>query len=184
VPPRTYLDVPPIADDRSERQELFVRLLSDAYPAIRACVTTLVINRSDADDVYQEVCVVLWRRFDEFDFGASFRRWACGIALNCARDYWKREKKRRGVALSDEALTRLARVREGCVELIELRRELLDECIEQLPEKDRQIIRDSYADQSSLIDVARDMGRSVASLYAKLSRIRQRLADCVQKKMR
>lgn len=61
--------------------ELFLSLFAAHEPAIRAYVRRLVPPRTDAADVMQDVALVLWRKFREFDDEAGgFRGWAFGVA--------------------------------------------------------------------------------------------------------
>src|SRR3954454_14146141 len=41
---------------------------------------SLVRNLDDADDLFQQTCLVLWNKFDQFDPSKSFAAWACGVA--------------------------------------------------------------------------------------------------------
>ena len=51
----------------------FLRLFTAHELAIRAHVRRLVPTRADADDVVQEVAVVLWQKFATFRHDADFR---------------------------------------------------------------------------------------------------------------
>jgi RNA polymerase sigma-70 factor (ECF subfamily) len=53
-------------------------------PAVRAYVRRLVPTRADADDVMQDVAVVLWEKYGEFRDGGDFRSWAFGVARSQA----------------------------------------------------------------------------------------------------
>ena len=66
--------------DPSNRHREFLRAFTTNEPAVRAFVRRLVPSRTDADDILQEVSIVLWEKFDEFDRSGSFKSWACGIA--------------------------------------------------------------------------------------------------------
>ena len=61
--------MPPPSTDRHRE---FLRCFTANEAAIRAYVRRLVPLRSDADDVMQEVAVVLWEKFDEFREGGRF----------------------------------------------------------------------------------------------------------------
>ncbi|QDT64337.1 sigma-70 family RNA polymerase sigma factor [Calycomorphotria hydatis] len=164
-----------------ERQELFVGLLRESYASIHGCVATLIFNRTDLDDVMQEVCITLWRKFDEFEEGTSFRRWACTVAYHIARAYWRKHRRQRGSGLDDEALSQLARVRNAVDELLELRREQLAECLKKLPSPERQLIVEAYSEQKPLGRIARRLNIKTNALYVRLNRIRARLATCIDR---
>ena len=62
------------------RHELFLRLFTAHEPALRTFVRSLVPLVADANDVMQEVAVVLWQKFGEYESSEDFRRWAFGVA--------------------------------------------------------------------------------------------------------
>ncbi len=49
-----------------KQHQNFLRAFTLHEPAIRAFVRRLVPARADADDILQEVAIVLWEKFDEF----------------------------------------------------------------------------------------------------------------------
>ncbi|MEM1061366.1 MAG: sigma-70 family RNA polymerase sigma factor [Planctomycetota bacterium] len=170
-------------ESRNKRQEVFLELLSDAYTDIEAYVRYLVMNRVDAEDVLQDVCVNLWKSFDQFEFGRSFRAWAAGVAYNVASDYWKQKKRHQGFGLSEAALSKMSRMHTASAEILEMRQVWLRECIDQLPESDRSLVRETYYKASPVTATASRLGKTVSSLYMRLSRIRKKLARCVERKL-
>ena len=64
--------------------EEFTRLLLENQKRIWGLVLSLVPRGSDADDVMQETCAVLWRKFDQFEAGTNFGAWALRIEIGRA----------------------------------------------------------------------------------------------------
>jgi len=164
----------------SERQQQFLRNLATVYGEAYASALVIVGNRTDADDVIQEVCVVLWLKFDEFEPGTNFRKWACSIAFNVAKNF-VRKKRRRNFGLSDYALSRIEQIRRGGAELFELRQEVLEKCVAKLSETDRQFLDECYNESHSVAAMARSRRTSVNTVYARLNRLRRWLSDCVSR---
>ena len=54
----------------------------------------LGVARADLEDVCQEVFIVVHRRLGEFEGRSSLRTWIYGIALRCASDYRRRDRRR------------------------------------------------------------------------------------------
>ncbi|MEM1062637.1 MAG: sigma factor, partial [Planctomycetota bacterium] len=102
---------------RSGRQEIFLELLDGVYVDLHAYVRSLILNRSDSDDVLQDVCVVLWTKFDEFEFGTSFRKWALAVAYQRARAYWRDCKRYRGFALTEQVLAKFSQAFDASIEI-------------------------------------------------------------------
>ena len=53
--------------------EEFVALYVEHQVAIRSFVRTLLPDSADADDVMQTASLTMWRRFEQFQPGTSFR---------------------------------------------------------------------------------------------------------------
>lgn len=167
----------------SSREAEFLQGLAGAYRDIYAAGLSVVGNRSDADDVIQEVCVVLWQKFDEFESGTSFRKWACAVTFNVAKAQARRQRRRRTAGLSDQALSRIAHVRAGASELLELRRDALRDCLGRLSASDRQFLLHCYRSRQPLVKLARELNSPVASLYTRLKRLRWKLGQCIQRRL-
>lgn len=166
--------------DDSTRQARFIRCLASAYAEAYASALVIVGNRNDADDAIQEACVVMWEKFDEFEQGTSFQKWACSIAFLVAKNF-VRKKRRRSFGLSDYAMSRIERTRTGAEELFELRQELLYDCVEKLSERDRRFLDDCYSSSHTIADVARSNNTNVETVYTRLKRLRSRLSECLQR---
>jgi len=80
-------------DYDESRHELFLRLYAAHEPAVRAFVRSLVPMVADANDVMQEVAVVLWQKFGEYATSEDFRRWAFGVARFKVLS-WRRDRMR------------------------------------------------------------------------------------------
>src|SRR5262245_6761341 len=61
-------------------QERFTRQWTKAQPVVAGYIASLVPDTNDAEDLLQNVAVVLLRKFDEFDEKQSFTGWALGVA--------------------------------------------------------------------------------------------------------
>lgn len=73
--------------------------LNDIYlPLIRKWLRQYSVNAADADDISQDVILVVFRRLSDFERerSGSFRCWLRCITVNCLRDY--RRKSARQIA--------------------------------------------------------------------------------------
>ncbi|HWL08380.1 MAG TPA: sigma-70 family RNA polymerase sigma factor [Planctomicrobium sp.] len=180
----SFSDHEPTDTEHETSQEAeFLRLLATSYRDLYASALSIVGNRNDVEDVIQEVCVVLWKKYDEFEQGTNFRKWACAIAFNVAKAYARKQRRAQGAGLSEEALLRITQMRTAGTELFELRREVLRNCVGKLPEKDRRFLAECYRPSISLIEFAQRQERTVSAVYSKLKRIRKAIADCVHKQL-
>ncbi|QDT65161.1 sigma-70 family RNA polymerase sigma factor [Calycomorphotria hydatis] len=165
-----------------ERHEFF-ELLASAYGEIYSVVGSIVFAHHDIEDVVQDTCVKLMKTFGQFDRTRAFAPWACTIARNEAREFLRRQRRKRGFGLSDQVITNLIKVRRGCQELNELRQEKLGECMPNLSLRDQQLIWDCYGNETGIAKWARGKQISENTIYSKLRRLRQHLFDCINRKL-
>ena len=86
-------------DIQSQQYQLFQREYLQNRKKIFTFIFFLVGNRADADDIFQDACVVMWKKFDSFKPGTSFVAWAKQICRNLVMDYRKKRKRRKVVGL-------------------------------------------------------------------------------------
>ena len=94
----------------SHRQEQFARAFLQYQDRLYGHIVLMLPNRHDAEDVFQQTSLILWKKWDEFDWGGDFLAWACGIAHNEVRNFL-RHRGRDRLVLSDKLLDDLADVR-------------------------------------------------------------------------
>jgi len=138
-------------------------------------------NLSDAEDVLQETCVVLWEKFDDFTPGTNFLAWACRIAHFKVLKFLERQY-RGPLRFSDATLDAIAADAVQMTQQLDARHQALAECMKKLAKKDQDMLRRRYQKGAAPADVASQLGRSVSAIYKSLSRIHDALFDCIQRK--
>jgi RNA polymerase sigma-70 factor, ECF subfamily len=156
--------------------ELFLRHQKDVF----AYIITLVPDRNDAEDVFQQTCVALLERQSEYDPQRKFFPWACGFALNAVRRY-RRAHHRERMPLSDAVIESLANVQFKSAERIEARIGLLLDCLAELPAEKQRLLMCCYARTGSLDELAAQLRTETNALYKRLERIRRVLFECMDK---
>jgi len=106
---------------RDQADDAAWRRLVDLYaPLIRAWLMRRAVQPQDAEDIAQEVMVVVMRKIPEFDRVSrtgAFRRWLLLITTNCLRDFW-RARRIRPTPLGEQAfLEELAALEDPASEL-------------------------------------------------------------------
>ncbi|BBO31220.1 sigma-70 family RNA polymerase sigma factor [Lacipirellula parvula] len=144
-------------------------------------IRTLAPNVNDANEVYQNVSLVLWNKFDEFLPGTNFFAWACQIAMFEVRKL--RDAKARAKIFSDESLEALSAEFQSRDDNAAARIDALLECLDKLPAADRTLIDQRYFGDRKPPEIAQQIGRSLASVYRALARIHDLLLICVQRKV-
>lgn len=164
-----------------ERRAAFARLFAQHDRWLFAYLVSLLGNAAHAEEVFQEVCVVLWREYESFRLGTDFVRWVSVIAHNQVHRF-RRQQRRVGPQLSDATVDLLAQDAVDRVDLLESRRDALHGCLEKLPAGDRQLVRHCYGDSRvSFKSAAEELGRPANSVYKAMNRIRRALYNCIER---
>src|SRR5450432_386076 len=167
-------------DLSDQHHEQFLRLFAESEAALRTFVRSLLPSRGDASDTMQDVAVVLWQKFAEFDATRDFRRWAFGVARVEVLKF-RRDKVRDRHVFDDELVGKLAEAAATAGSRHEAQREALDACLQKLSGSQRALVLAAYAKGTRMDELAAQRGQTVMSLYKLLQRIRQALLECVQR---
>lgn len=169
----------PAADD--SRRDAFARLCARHDRWLFAYLVSLLGNSAHAEEVYQEVCVVLWREHERFELGTNFVKWVSVIAHNQVRRF-RRQQRRVGPQLSDAAVELLSLDAVERADLLDSRRDALRGCMQKLSDLDRELVSECYGDsRTTFKTVAQDLGRPANTVYKALNRIRKALYDCIER---
>lgn len=169
-----------MSPDETERHHRFLRSFTAHEPAIRAHVRRLVPSRADADDVMQEISVVLWEKFDSFRESENFRAWAFGVARFEVLA-WLRDKGRDRLVLDEDVVTKIAEETTFEEPRLQLQREALEHCMKKVPPDQRDLLMQAYHPEARIQNVAQRSGRSVAGFYQWLHRMRRTLLECIRR---
>ncbi len=166
--------------EENQQHDQFLRSFTAHEPAVRAYIRRLVPGRADADDVMQDVSVVLWKKFGDFREGADFRPWAFGVARFEVLA-WFRDKGRDRLVLDPEVVEMLADETALEESHFSQQREALEMCMEKVEPKQRDLLMQAYQPESRIQDVARGSGRTVTGFYQWLYRMRRTLLECIHR---
>ncbi len=163
-----------------QQHKQFTRMFVAHQARVYGYVATLVPNRADAEEIFQETSMVLWEKWEEFDADRDFVRWACGIAHNVTRNFLRKQQHSRAY-FDTEFVERVASARLDEHEYLDARRRALAECVARLPDKQRSLLERCYSGMETIRSVAEQLGLTANSLYLKLRRIRRIIFDCVNR---
>lgn len=124
----------------------FVSLFTAHQSAIHAYVRRLTPRRVDACDVMQEVALVLWKKFDQFDVDGDFRGWAFGVARFQALA-WRRDvaRERKRLVLSPDTLELMSEETAAHADQLDLERQaIFQHCLGKLKPDQRSAVEAMY----------------------------------------
>jgi len=166
---------------RISKGAAFLERFLKAERRIFAYIFTMLPNRADAEDVLQQVSLLMWEKFDEADPPRDLVKWGCRIAYFVVMDH-RRSSRRRRLVFSDELVERIGMTAEHADELrLDDRREALAGCLEKLRPEDRILLEERLKESATAQSAAEIVGRSVDAVYKALARIRRILHDCIER---
>ncbi|QEH34261.1 ECF RNA polymerase sigma factor SigD [Aquisphaera giovannonii] len=166
---------------RGEKEAEFSERLIRLQVQLFGYIYSLVRDMDDADDLYQQTCLALWKKIDEYDPARSFAAWAFGIARFEVSNFL-RSRSRSKLYFSDELNLLLAEA-HGEIDLgnVEDRLEAMNDCINKLRRRDQELLDACYRRSMRVAEVAQTWGRSSQSIHNSLKRLRQAIQECVRR---
>ena len=169
-------------NEPTDRDEAFVELFARHEGDLRGFIRSLLPTWQDADEVMQQVALVAWRKFGEFDLSTSFIKWTCVIARFEVLAY-RRKMARDRLVFNEDLMVQLAEEGERETEDRKLENVALEGCLKKLPEGQREFVTLAYTPGVSTKELAEKAGAKPGSFYMRLNRIRKALLECVETTM-
>jgi len=160
------------------------RLLMQHRTALYSYIFACMRNHHDAEDLLQEVSVVVLESGEQLKSADGFLPWAREIARR--RVLARRRASGREVATDPELAACLADAAERVEQAQPTPplREALRACLEQLPRKTREVLLLRYATGlQDVTDLERRIGLTVQAAYALVKRAKAALRDCVRRRL-
>ena len=169
------------SEEVSGRHADFAEHLRQSQSRLYGYIHSLVRDLNDADDLFQQTSLILWKKFDEYDPRRSFFSWACGIARFEVANFVRTRSRQRLYFSDDLSLLLIEAQAEMGDEDLADHRDALAQCVEKLRQRDRELLAECYGDTSGVPDASDRRGRSPQSVYNSLRRIRRALYECVSR---
>lgn len=166
----------------SELTEGYLRLLNTVDRGLSAYIHSLVPSNDDAQDVLQEVRITMWRHFPTFVEGSNPQAWARKIALHQILNHRRSERRRCGVFSDAEFIEVVAEEIDRQWDGLSARSAALRDCLRKLPDGHRKMMVWRYFEECGVEEIAQKTQRSVDAVYRLVSRIRESLLECMERK--
>ncbi|MCG8583505.1 MAG: sigma-70 family RNA polymerase sigma factor [Pirellulales bacterium] len=162
------------------RGEEFAREFTTHGRFVWSYIRTLVPHKADAEDLFQDVNTTLWQKFEEFETGTNFRAWATQIARYKIMQFHERNARRRHFAVGDLQDLLDAQI-AASAESLDTLHWALDKCVQQLDAEDQELIRQRYAEDATVANMAAHQQRSQRAVYRSLARVHSWLLECIRR---
>lgn len=163
--------------------DAFMARFARDHNRLFAYILTFVPDRVEAEEVFQDASLVLWREFASFDQQCDFLPWARAVCFNQIRRYWRRRDRHQRMIFSEGLLASLAEQEQQMSDELETRRMVLSGCLAKLRERDRELIELYYGTDATAQGVGKQLGRSIFAVRKAIKRIRRQLFACVDQKL-
>jgi RNA polymerase sigma-70 factor (ECF subfamily) len=137
-------------------------------------------DRSEADDLAQEVFIKAYYALPKFQFRSEFGTWLYRIAMNHARDYLRKNKHR----LDELSIHELGETIPGASgssfeqrQLADKRRALVQTALRRLPEKYQTILVLRDIQELPYEEISRILAISPGTVDSRLHRARKKLRE-------
>lgn len=140
----------------------FEILLSGCLGSLERYVRYRISDRTDSEDVFQETAFAAFRQFDKLKNKDNFKAWLIGIARNKCADYYR--SKRGDLYIDELPETELVQSRYGLTEYTPV-----SETIEELSEKDRQMLRLFYYEDIPQNEIAAKLNIPLGTVKSRIS---------------
>jgi RNA polymerase sigma-70 factor len=160
-----------------------VQLLFRYRAMVLGYALSILRDRHMAEDLFQEVVLVVLDKFDSIRSEEAFPAWVRTAARFRALKKLRDDKSRPVVLVDDRVLDALEphwQKRESDESLSRA----LDECLKRLTARARSLLTLRFADNWNCRDIARREGKPAHTIHVAFSRIYDSLRRCLSREMR
>jgi len=150
-------------------------------PTVSAYVRSMILNYHDSEDVIQTVAVIFAEKFADLDPSRDLVPWVLRIARYEVVNYFRAQGREQKI-LDEQVMLRLEHAYRGIHGESEDIKKALHTCIELLNDRPRHVLKLRYFREMEIQAISQRLGLSSNAVYITLCRVREALANCVQKK--
>jgi RNA polymerase sigma-70 factor (ECF subfamily) len=176
-----------LAETKVDDRATFDRVYDEFFGFVYRNARRLGVPASAADDVVQEVFLVLHRRLREYDGRASMQSWVYGILANTVRDYRRsfRRKQSPLVATDRDDDWGPTSSRASPEQRAQLGQDvaLLMALLDELPETQRELIVLADLEQMSIPEICSCIGGNSNTVYSRLRVARENLKTKLSRRL-
>jgi len=161
-----------------DKEDKFIQIIKMHEGLIFKITTIYTDNKTDQEDLYQDIVYQLWKSFDTFRNEAKISTWMYRVALNTALTKIKRNK-RKGYSVSIEQV--VLKQTENYDREYEQRLKVLYRHIDRLNVLEKGVML-LLLEGKKYGEIAEITGLSSSNVGTRISRIKQKLKSNILKK--
>ena len=161
-------------DQKVSHKGSFTQLIEENKGIIHKICMMYTSTQADKEDLYQEICLQLWRSFRTYRSESKFSTWLYQVALNTAISSVRKERRQVVTVQLDQVEHFVSRdnEREGMTRM-------LFKAVSRLNKVDRAIIL-LWLEKKEYAEISEVMGISQSAVSVRLVRIRERLKSIMK----
>lgn len=155
-------------------KDIFVQLMDDHKGIIIKICNTYCENRTDREDLAQEIMYQLWRSIEKFDTAQRFSTWMYRVALNVAISFYRKNKIKNSVISFPDQTTEIADHPDAAERETAINQ--LQQFINELKELDRALMF-LYLESKTYREIAEILGISETNVATRINRTKEKLKE-------
>lgn len=165
------------------RHRQFTAAWLHAQAAVAAYLSTAITDPHLVDDLLQELAMLLYDRWQEYDPGKPFLPWALGFARFKILEQYRRGRRDRLRLASPEHLSLLAAPGPAQADGWSAESDALRHCLQEVQGRSWDILRRRYHDDQDATTIAQELAMPAATVRSLLKRARDALVACVGRRL-
>ena len=166
------------------RGELYAteRLIRGLHGPLHRILYFLGVPEGDIDDVAQNTVIQMYQSLARYDDERPFVPWLRSIAQHVVANYWRSRARERSNKGRFRAYVAELVQRGDALATAQPRRDQLEDCIDRLGEKQREVVTLCYFEGRTSDEISGLVHRSPVAIRQMLSRARSLLKRCLESK--
>ncbi len=165
------------------RDDQFIERYVECQSGLYRFIATLVPNRADAEELFQEASLTAWKIRDRFDPMREMSPWLCGIARNLVAAHYRKQKAG-ALTLDPDIVERLGQQQMDEEMVLRERARALNQCLEKLSDRQRDLVRQYYHSDQTIQSFSQAQGLSAEAVYKMMQRVRMALFQCINQTLK
>ncbi len=151
-------------------------------PSIERFIRSFIRNSAEAEDVLQEVALVIVDRYASYDATQPFIGWALGIARRIIWTHLRSKYRDQDLILTD-AIGHVSSAFERLDPHVQGMKDALAHCVEKVSGEGRRALHLRYEEGLELKQIAGHLGKSASAVGVLLYRVRAVLRECIDRRL-
>ncbi|MBN1672603.1 MAG: sigma-70 family RNA polymerase sigma factor [Kiritimatiellae bacterium] len=160
--------------------EQFTRHWTQAQPVVAGYISSMVTDFHEAEDLLQDVAVVLLRKFGEYDSRRPFVAWALGVARYEILSS-RRAHARSFLSYRPEVVDAVTESYAEMAPELDARAAALRRCLSRVKGRGLKLLQFRYEKALKPREIAERVNMKAGAVRVMLTRVRDALRACIEK---